>query len=256
VSRTTVLAYHAIGECPRAEDRHNLFVTTEDFARQMSFLARRRRVVPLSDIVDGRVARGRPAVAITFDDGYVNVLREAGPILAEHGFPATIFVPTDWQGKVNGWIEPSSCDLLIMEDDELRACEDMGLAIESHGHAHIDMASSPPEEIELDIRTSLDRLEATLGRRPRFLAYPYGRISDLTPQIAERTGLAAAFTIDERHKGRHAFERVQVTPLDNPATFVLKTSGRYLKVRKSRVAAMTYGAVKPVARKLLQRGRS
>jgi peptidoglycan/xylan/chitin deacetylase (PgdA/CDA1 family) len=256
VTRATVLAYHAIGSCPRAEDKHNLFVDEEAFARQMSFLGRRRRVVPLADIVDGRVRGRKPVVAITFDDGYRNVLRTAGPILARHGFPATVFVPTDWRGRVNGWIDPTPCDLEIMDDGELRGSESAGLSIESHGHAHIDMSESTPEEVERDIKASLDNLEILLGRRPRFLAYPYGRIAGWTPAVAERIGLSAAFTIDERHGGLYAYERVQVTPLDTPQTFALKTTGVYLKVRKSRVVAAAYGAAKPLVRRALQRRRA
>jgi peptidoglycan/xylan/chitin deacetylase (PgdA/CDA1 family) len=250
-----VLAYHAIGTCPRDEDRHNLFVTADAFAEQMEFLARRRRVVSLTDVVEGRYQNGKPAVAITFDDGYRNVLRTAGPILARHGFTATVFVPTDWRGRVNGWIEPTSCDLEIMSDAELREAESSGLAIESHGHAHIDMSVAAPGEVERDIKASLDNLEILLGRRPRYLAYPYGRIADRTQQVAERSGLAAAFTIDERHAGRFAWERVQVTPLDDSKTFRLKTTGLYLKIRKSRAISGAYNAVKPVIRGALQKRR-
>ena len=256
MSTPTVLAYHAVGECPRSEDRHNLFVTRNAFERQMEFLARRRQVVPLADVVDGRVPKGRPAVAITFDDGYHNVLREAGPVLARYGFPSTIFVPTDWRGKVNGWIEPTSCDLRIMTDEELRAAETTGIALESHGHVHLDMSTSSADGVRDDIKRSLDELEVLSGRRPRFLAYPYGRTAPWTPEVAEATGLDAAFTIDESHRGQFAWARVQVTPLDTSVTFALKTTGYYLRVRNSRVVRTTYAAIKPAVRSVMQRGRS
>ena len=256
MTRSTVLAYHAVGSCPRSEDRHNLFVANEAFEKQMSYLARHREVVPLADVVAGRTRGKRPLVAITFDDGYRNVLHSAGPILARYGFPSTVFVPTDWRARVNGWIEPSTCDFEIMGDDELRLSEDAGIAVESHGHAHIDMSVATREEVARDIGTSLDELEKTIGRRPTFLAYPYGRIASWTPEVAASCGLEAAFTIDERHGGRFAFERVQVTPLDGTVTFALKTTGRYLEVRRSKVVTTTYGAVKPIVRRALGRGRA
>jgi peptidoglycan/xylan/chitin deacetylase (PgdA/CDA1 family) len=255
LTTATVLAYHAIGECSRAEDRHNLFVSAENFARQMNYLARRRHVVSLADVVDGRLPTGKPCVAITFDDGYHNVLREAGPILARHGFPATIFVPTGWRGRENGWIEPSDCDLRIMTDDELRATEKAGIALESHGHAHIDMASGSPEEIRRDIELSLDHLEGITGRRPRFLAYPFGRTAPWTPGVARASGLSAAFTIDEAHRSTYEWARVQVTPLDGRVTFALKTTGRYLAVRRSPVVSGIYASVKPLVRRVLQKRR-
>lgn len=252
----TVLAYHAVGECARAEDRHNLFVTLDAFERQMEFLARRRHVITLDDLVEGRVPTGRPSVVITFDDGYHNVLSNAGPVLARHGFPSSIFVPTDWRGKDNGWIEPSGCDLRIMTDEQLRAAEDAGITLESHGHAHIDMSAASPEEVRDDIKRSLDELEVLIGRRPRFLAYPYGRTDSWTPEVAEAAGLRAAFTIDETDRGPYLWARVQITPLDGSVTFALKTSGHWLRVRNSAVVNKTYSAVKPVVRRVLQRGRS
>ena len=255
MTRPTILAYHAVGECPRSEDRHNLFVTTEAFEQQMSFLRRRRNVVGLDDVVDHRVSRGHPAVVITFDDAYRSVLRNAGPILSRYGFPATVFVPTAWRGQVNGWVQPSSCDLEIMDDAELKQSEAIGISLESHGHMHLDMSDHSPEEVEEDIITSLDILENLTGRRPRFLAYPYGRVARWTADVAASTGISAAFTIEEAHRGRFAYGRVQVTPLDTAATFTLKTTGRYLRLRHSRVVKSTYGAVKPLVRTALHRRR-
>lgn len=256
LNRVTVLAYHAIGDCAAEQDHHNLFVTTAAFEEQMAFLARRRAVIALADAVEGRLPSGRPAVAITFDDGYRNVLRNAGPVLRSYGFPSTIFVPTAWRGRVNGWIEPSTCDLEIMRDDELRRCEATGIALESHGHEHIDMAATPPDEVRADIETSLDALEAVAGRRPRFLAYPFGSHAAWTPEVVRSTGLEAAFTIDELHGGTFAFERVQVTPYDGIRTFALKTTGRYLAVRRARAVSWAYERVKPAIRRVLEARRS
>jgi len=248
-----ILAYHAVGDCPSAEDRHNLFVATESFERQMSFLARRRSVVGLDEIVDRGMDRGRPSIAITFDDAYRNVLRNAGPILDHHGFPAAVFVPTLWRGRVNGWIEPSSCDLEIMDDVELKRAKERGISLESHGHAHIDMGAASSQEVREDITASLDLLENLTGRRPRYLAYPYGRITTKNANVAASTGIRAAFTIDKVHRGRFEYERVQVTPLDGPITFALKTSGHYLRMRNSPVVDRGYGLVKPLLRTAIRR---
>jgi hypothetical protein len=68
-------------------------------------------------------------------------------------------------------------------------------------------------------------------------------------------GIRAAYTIDEPQGGNYAHERVQITPLDGPWLFALKTSGRYMRLRHSRSSKAAYGTIKPVARKLLRRGR-
>lgn len=253
MSLTTVIAYHAIGECGRSDDPHDLFVPTDAFESQMDYLARRRRVVSVEELITGSLPPGPPPVAITFDDGYRSVLTTAAPILQAHGFPATVFVPTRWVGVGNTWDEPSACDLAIMDADELRTVEGMGVTVESHGHAHIDLEASGREAVRADLVGSLEHLEKIIGRRPRYLAYPYGRSSTSARAIAEATGFEAAFSIAVPSRGRYALGRVEITPFDGPRLFALKTSGRYLGLRHAPVTRAGYRIVKPVVRKLLRR---
>ena len=245
---STVLAYHAIGEC--ADDRASLFVSREAFAAQMAFLTRAAEVVDLATLVAGHVRSGRrPVVAITFDDGYRSVLEDAAPILARHGFPATIFVPTAFLGRRNEWDEPSDCPLEILAAGELLEAERAGLRVESHGAAHLDLGRATEEEIERDLRESVVALEAALGRRPRLLAYPYGSSSPVTQRVAERVGFEAAFTIEQLHGGRFAWARAGVSPPDGRALFALKASGAYLPLRRSRLGDAAYRRVKPLFRR-------
>ena len=68
-------------------------MTPDAFRRQMEALAASgQRVVDLYEIGDLALAPGEAAVALTFDDGYRDVLEDALPVLREHGFPATVFV--------------------------------------------------------------------------------------------------------------------------------------------------------------------
>jgi peptidoglycan/xylan/chitin deacetylase (PgdA/CDA1 family) len=252
--RATVLAYHAIGDCDRESDVHNLFVPVSAFERQMEFLAKRRQVVDLDAAISGGWEPGPPAVAITFDDGYRNVLEHAAPILERHGFPATVFVPTAYLGGRNDWIQPTECDVDIISAHELESGEKMGLRMESHGHAHIDYAKATRQEAHDDLVASLDALESIVGRRPSHFAYPYGAHSENARAAARDLNLRAAYTIDEPHAGDHAHERVQITPLDGKNLFALKTSGRYMRLRHGRAAKAVYGTVKPLVRKVMGRG--
>ena len=253
MSRAVILAYHAVGNCSRTDDEHNLFVAPGAFEAQMRFLARRRTVVPLDAAVRGDIPTASLAVAITFDDGYVNVLENAAPVLHDLGLPATVFVPTGWTGKRNGWIEPTSCDVEIMTDEQLRAVEEVGVRVESHGNDHIDMAAATHTEIMLDLDASKRRIRVIADHDTRCLVYPYGHHSRAANEAARCTGFDAAFTIDTENAGRFAYERVQVTPLDNLALFALKTSGRYTAIRRSRGAAALYSRVRPLVRRALDR---
>lgn len=245
--RPTILAYHAIGDCPREQDPHNLFLPQRAFEEQMSYLARHKQVVALDDVTSGR-ARGRNCVAITFDDAYRNVARGALPVLERHGFTATVFAPTAYLGARNTWIEPTSCDVDIMDMDELRLLERRGISVESHGHDHIDFSEASEEAARRDIQRSREILAAGLSKEIAHFAFPYGRSSSRAQAIAQEQGLTAAYSIDARHGGRFAWERVQVTPLDGRRLFALKCSGLYHLMRRSRAGERAFSLVRPVAR--------
>lgn len=244
--QTTVLAYHAIGESRATDDPHLLFVSPEGFEAQMDFLARRRRVVPLADAVSESLPPGKPTVAITFDDGYRSVLDYALPILEQHGFPATVFVPTAYIGDRNRWDEPLPHPLEIMNADELRAADARGLSVESHGHAHIDLSSAPVDDAREDLSRSVAILEEVTGRHPRFLAYPFTAGSIGAQQAAAELRFDAAFNIEGRDRGPFARARVPIGRLDPTWLFGMQTSGHYPRVR---YAAITEWALN-VARRI------
>lgn len=97
-SRATgvVLMYHRV--CDTDSDLWQLAVSTKNFEEQLSVLAR-YTVVPLSEI-----AHTDGGIAITFDDGYLDNLTEALPVLEKYGLPATVFVASNaLQGREFWW---------------------------------------------------------------------------------------------------------------------------------------------------------
>jgi peptidoglycan/xylan/chitin deacetylase (PgdA/CDA1 family) len=243
----TILVYHAITECPAGSDPENLFIPTQVFAAHMAFLARRRSVLPLDAVVAGARSSSRPAVAITFDDGFRSVLREAAPILRAHGFPATVFVPTSWIGRRAHWYDAAGCEVEIMTEEELLAARDAGIEVETHGAGHIDLGRATGAEAEEDVASSVEALVRLLGKAPRYLAYPYGSSSETAEEAARAAGLDAAFTVDRPAGGVFGIPRVGVTTLDGPLAYRMKTSGRYLRWRHS-PAYGVYRLLRPLVR--------
>lgn len=252
--RPTVIAYHAIGDVRREDDPHELYVSKETFEEQMSFLARRRTVVPLEAVVTGRVPRGKPVVAITFDDGYRSVLTNAVPILQRFRLPATMFVPTRWIGIRNTWNQPYAAPLDIMDVDELIKLEGAGVVVESHGHAHINYRDSTSDEVEEDARVSFDRFTELMGRAPRYLAYPFGPSSPSSRVAVSDAGYDAAFSLEEPGFGPFAMERVWIRPAHGLRVFAIKTSGRWrASLRWSKVGRAGARLARPL---LLRRAQS
>ena len=94
-----VLTYHRVGLPDRVpwDDPSLISATPQEFARQMEYLAARRRVLSLTELL--AVRRGSMelppgAVAVTFDDAYEDFAEHAWPVLRRLDLPVTLFVPT------------------------------------------------------------------------------------------------------------------------------------------------------------------
>ena len=102
-----ILVYHRISppdETP-GRDPFRLCVGPGSFAEQIASLADLGTVVPLS-VLSGRLRRGgsvKGLMCVTFDDGYVDNLRLAAPILRQHAVPATFFIVTGKTGQSFWW---------------------------------------------------------------------------------------------------------------------------------------------------------
>jgi peptidoglycan/xylan/chitin deacetylase (PgdA/CDA1 family) len=94
-----ILMYHRISRTN--VDPWALCVDPNNFSQQMEALKRIATPIPLTELPDADPQH--PSVAITFDDGYLDNLEIAQPILGQHGIPATIFVNTGYVGKYHGY---------------------------------------------------------------------------------------------------------------------------------------------------------
>lgn len=94
-SRAAVLMYHSVGDVEL--DPWGLYVSPSNFAEHLEVLGSKATVMPLRDLsaacADNNVQHR--SVAITFDDGYVNNLRVAKPLLETAAMPATVFIVND-----------------------------------------------------------------------------------------------------------------------------------------------------------------
>jgi peptidoglycan/xylan/chitin deacetylase (PgdA/CDA1 family) len=170
----TILTYHGIS----GSSRFNC-ISPELFRRQLVWLRKHYRVVPLSDLVLSLTDEARNAahlVAITFDDGYANFAEFALPLLEEQGFHSTVFVPSGKVGSYNDWDEGTLGfeKMPLLTYEQLVCLPERLVEIGSHGisHRRLDLLSADTAERELlDSRRDLE--EGT-GRRVRFFSFPHG----------------------------------------------------------------------------------
>ena len=95
LERPIVLMYHRVADL--AVDPWRLAVSPEHFAVQIEVLTKERFAVPMywlaKELRAGRLPR--KAAAVTFDDGYADVLENALPILERFSCPVCVFISTD-----------------------------------------------------------------------------------------------------------------------------------------------------------------
>lgn len=94
--RPLILAYHRIADEP--VDPWNLAVSPSHFVEHLRVLRQTRHPLPLHEFIERHIAGTLPphAVALTFDDGYVDNLTAAKPRLAAADVPATVFLATGY----------------------------------------------------------------------------------------------------------------------------------------------------------------
>jgi peptidoglycan/xylan/chitin deacetylase (PgdA/CDA1 family) len=180
---SVILLFHRVTD---AIPEDGLTVGTARFRRICALLKRSFHVVPLADVFAAQRA-GRPlpprTVAVTFDDCYHdNVV--AAQVLREHGLPATFFVPTGYVGtnKVFPW-DRRLPRLPNLTWDDLRAMAEQGFEIGSHTVNHPDLGALSHDQARRELVESAAAIEDHVGRRARFLAYPFGGPDNFRPDL-------------------------------------------------------------------------
>ena len=104
-SRVLILSYHRVTPSFAASARESLpslLVSASALRRQLEHVARRRDVVPLDTarriLAEPVRGRARDVAAVTFDDGYADLVEHALPVLRALQIPTTVFVPTSYLG--------------------------------------------------------------------------------------------------------------------------------------------------------------
>jgi peptidoglycan/xylan/chitin deacetylase (PgdA/CDA1 family) len=188
-----ILAYHRFG----GKDG-KMVVTPEAFAAQMKYLADNDyRVIRLADLVDflgGTRALPSRAVVLTIDDGYASTYHHAFPLLKQYGFPATVFVYTDFVGAKDA--------LTWAQMQEMLAS---GLIdIQSHSKSHESLVAMLPGESERSYRARVDKeliaardvLQRKLDTAISSFAYPYGDTSAAVVERLEKADYRLAVTVN------------------------------------------------------------
>ena len=117
------------------------------------------------------------------------------PWLLRFGYPAVLFVPTDYIGGFNGFDAGYEPEEPICDWDDLRELERSSVSIQSHGASHRSFSKLGLPEQEEELARSKTILEAGLEKPVEAFAYPYGDGGTeprSTGRALERAGYQAA----------------------------------------------------------------
>jgi peptidoglycan/xylan/chitin deacetylase (PgdA/CDA1 family) len=170
-----VLMYHSISDTTESDTPEYYRVCTSParFAEHMAILAREgRRGVSLKEglqALEDPSGMGEQLVAITFDDGFRDFYTAAHPILKEHGFKATMYLPTAFIGDSSQTFKGRPC-MTWMEIKELHL---QGIEFGSHTVTHPVLHGLAFSEIEKELEDSRNQIEERLESECDAFAYPY-----------------------------------------------------------------------------------
>jgi peptidoglycan/xylan/chitin deacetylase (PgdA/CDA1 family) len=241
MSDLLVLCYHAVSERWPAD----LSVTPAALEAQLGLLAERGyKGVTFTEAVTG----GRPekAVAVTFDDAYRSVLTHGAPVLARLGWPATVYVPTDYAGTeqpmswpgIDQWLGgPFEQELIPLSWEELRGLAAAGWEIGSHTCSHPRLTRLEDDTLADELRRSKRVSEERLALPCASIAYPYGDHDARVAAATREAGYLAAGTLPSRMDARDPFRwpRVGIYHGDDLRRFRAKVSPLVRGLRASRV---------------------
>jgi len=179
-------------------------------------------------------AKGPTYAAVTFDDAYESVLKNAIPVLRERDIPATLFVPTKYLGGRPEWItseEHRNADERLLTVDELRDLRKSGSIIGSHSVTHRRLTELSHTEVSAELNKSREALQDILGEKVNLFALPYGASNGDIERLARQAGYKQIFlSVPVRSNARNTQNlvgRIAVTPTDWRLEYWLKVRGAY-----------------------------
>ncbi|MFD3503371.1 polysaccharide deacetylase family protein [Streptomyces sp. NPDC058676] len=240
-----ILMYHAIATDPNEATRE-LSVTPDDFAAQMALIGD-LGLTPVSTADLAARWRGRrplPArpVLITFDDGYEGVHRHALPVLAKHGFAATVFVSTGW---IRGPHDTGGSLDTMLDWAQVRELAAADVEIGGHSHTHPPLDQLDDAALRHELIHCREIVTDELGTAPASFAYPYGYSSRRVRQAVRETGYGQALAVGNglarRRQGPYALQRVTVRRSTDVEEFERLVEGRGIARNFAGDRALTKG---------------
>jgi len=189
------LTYHKLGPRPPGARLKGLYAGEKLFAKQLAELRDANYTTPPLNQLFPLTKKGDGVIALTFDDGFSNVLRYGLEPLAKHRFHAIQFLVADRIGKTNEWDQqPGEAGEPLMDKAQIGEWLAAGHEIGSHTLTHPFLTWLLVGRAREEIVVSKKKLEDLFGRPIEHFCYPYGDWNHAIRDLVAEAGYKTAFT--------------------------------------------------------------
>ena len=158
-------------------------------------------------LTENVLPENKKVVWLTFDDSLKDFYTNAFPLLQKYQMKAT-------NNVITGFVQAGREDMLTL--DEIKEMKEKGMSFEDHTVNHPDLSTATADQQTLELRDSKAFLDDNLPQTTTTVAYPSGRYSDATLQIAEGLGYKMGLTTNNGlaslSNGLLSLNRVRVNP--------------------------------------------
>lgn len=186
-----ILCYHSI-----SYDDWFFSVSPSEFKKQMKFMLSQYQPIRLIDIenyLNGRKEIVKSSFAVTFDDGYSDILR-VDPYLKTLQIKPTVFVVAN-SNKIQRSEVNTERKLLSVE--EIKKLIKSGWDIGCHSMTHPNFHKINENEMHSEILKAKNQLEKTLNLSIESFCYPKGRYNQKILNLVKDSGYKLAVSMND-----------------------------------------------------------
>ena len=192
-----ILFYHRVAD----HDPTPWTIDCRQFTRQIRWLKRRFDLISLGE-AQQRIRNGnrRPAVCITFDDGYEDNADFALPLLASLQIPTMYFVTQGYLDSDSPFEHDADLGLHLQPNRTATLRRWVGSSIEFGGHTRTHRDLGTLQDLDLlydEIVVAGHDLQEQLGATVEHFAFPFGQpshTSTIAFELARQAGLKSVST--------------------------------------------------------------
>ena len=226
-----ILMYHSVK--PNTTGIANRYqITPEAFEKQLQYLQDNDYYSAgwedwLAAMSTRKGLPGR-AIALTFDDGFMDFYEYAWPLLKKYGFTATVFIVTDLVGKTNEWDRNYLPEVPLMGWQEILELQEQGIRFGSHTASHKPLTALTNPAIVNEGASSRSAIRRALGITTNIIAYPYGDMDVVTEHLlgacGYSIGLSCKSAWSEFNDDPMSLPRIEIKDSDDLTAFINKIS--------------------------------